>query len=105
MALVPFRQSDSRIERQAGGAISEVNNRWQDGSRLDRSGLRVKLPRTPDFFSVPWPAIIEVLKVHSPARVTVLNHIHQPCLVTTVTVVVAGEEISVVVKRQLLGIA
>ena len=54
----------------------------------------------PDFLPVEGAAVAQVLVVHSPARVAAIDDIDPACPVAAVRVVVAGEQVALVVEGE-----
>ena len=92
-------QARAGIVRQARRAVGEVGDRRHDVGRL------AGVVRVPDLLAVQRAAVGQVLVGHPPAAVAPFDDVDPAGLVAAVGVVVAGEEVAVVVERQLLRIA
>ena len=98
MILVTVRESHTRVMGQPGRAVRNVYDRG------DHVGGLTLVGRVPDLFPVEGAAVTEVLVIHSPAGVAPLDDVDPAGLVTAVGIIIACEEISIIVERQFLRI-
>ena len=95
------RQAGAGVVDQTARAVANVGDGSQDRGRLAFES------RHPQALEIPQPCIAQrcMLVTHPPARVGPLDHLHPALPVSLIRVVVAGEQIALVVEGQFLGIA
>ena len=99
------RQTGAGIVGETGGAVTNVRQR--------REQIRgcVRLGEMPESFAIPRTHLrliragFEPLPADAPAEVRTLHDVMPAGLVAAIAVIVGGEEIAVIVERQLLRIA
>ena len=100
--LITIGKTVPGIHHHPGRARGVVHHGRQRPSRLPI------VTRLPYAFLVPRTSAVlsfEGLVTHVPTGFATFDQIHQPRLVATVGVVVAGEQVAVIVKRKLLRVA
>src|SRR5215207_3481346 len=101
-------QSGARIVGEAGRAAREVGDGQDNVGGLFRNaaeGVPYRIIRLPDFLAVEGAAVGQILISHPPAAVAPFDDVYPAGLIAAVAVVVAREEVAVVVERQLLRVA
>ena len=102
MTAILCRQAGAGVVREARGTIGQVRNR-----RHNVRGLACEV-RVPQLLGVPGATrdpTLQELVTDSPATVATFDHVHPTGFVPAVGVVVAGEQVAVLVERQLLRVA
>ena len=95
----PLGESGAGIGRKARRSGPDMGQRRHDPGWLTFVG------QLPHSLAVPGPPVRQVLILHRPARVSSWHDVHEPGLVSTVTVVVDSEQIAEIVEGKLLGIS
>jgi excinuclease ABC subunit A len=78
--------------RFKGKSISDVLDGRHDISRC------FCRERMPNLFSIEWAAVRDVLVHHAPTGIAAFHDVHPTGLVATIGVIVAGEEVTVIVE-------
>ena len=102
VVAVSLAKPQSRVVHEPRWTTGDIGDRGDDPCRLMFMAL------VPQAFLVPWPAQVvpcETLVFHAPTGSTALGDVNQSCPVSTVGVVVAREEGSIVIKGDFLGIS
>ena len=101
MVAVSLWETRARIMRQSGRTVRDMRDRRHNVRRLFGK-LQV-----PEVFGIPHARRRGVTELigDAPAAVAAFHHIDQPRGIAVVAIVVAGEQIAVIIKRQFLRIA
>ena len=96
------QQCDARVISQPGWSIGKVGDRRDDvGGLACKSGV-------PELFLVPGaPAVrrFDKLIADPPAAIAPFDHVNPASPIAAVGIIIAREEIAILVERQLLGVA
>ncbi len=99
--VVPGVETEARVVHQARRTVADV------GHRSQHPGRSVLVGRLPDPLLHPGAADVDTVQrlvLHAPSGLATFGHMHQSGFVARVGVVVAGEQRTVVVECDLLGV-